>query len=139
VLNRNANESNTTTRVLRCCDFTHSRCGGTYAAGPPETCTVDMTSDNQNVCGEAGGTWESGTCTASYNCAIGAMCSAFATQYPEDLEFYTNSYVGHTAATYGCPPQPWDEIGGCIVALNELSHSAIESRTVVVGLRAACE
>ena len=108
--------------------------------GTPFDGTIDNAAVAEATCGEAGGTWESGTCTASYNCTIGAMCSAFATQYPEDLEFYTNSYVGHTAATYGCPQQPWDEFGGCVVALNELSHSAIESRKlVVVNLRAACE
>ena len=71
---------------------------------------VDITSDNQNVCEAAGGTWESGTCTAgsSYNCALGAMCSAFATQYPEDLEFYTNKYTGDTMATSGCTAGAWN-------------------------------
>ena len=53
---------------------------------------------------------ESGTCTSSYNCTIGAMCSAFAASYPEDLPYYTNNYTGDTAATYGCPQQVWTDI-----------------------------
>ena len=72
---------------------------------------ADITSDNQSVCEAAGGTWESGTCTASYNCAIGAMCSAFAANFPNDLQFYTNNYTGHTAATYGCPQYNWEAVG----------------------------
>ena len=71
---------------------------------------VDPAADNRTVCEDAGGAWESGTCTAgsSYNCTIGAMCSAWAAEYPEDLPYYTNNYVGHTAATFGCASGPWD-------------------------------
>ena len=70
---------------------------------------VDITSDNAALCTDAGGTYDSGTdtCTPGYNCTIGAMCSAWAAEYPEDLPNYTNNYVGHTAATFGCPSGPW--------------------------------
>ena len=63
----------------------------------------------QAACVEANGTWESGTCTAgsSYNCTIGAMCSAWAAAYPDELEHYTNNYINHTAATSGCAAGPW--------------------------------
>ena len=76
---------------------------------------ADITSNDQSVCEAAGGTWESGTCTSSYNCTIGAMCSAFAANFPNDLQFYTNNYTGHTAATYGCPQYDWDEVGSYLV------------------------
>ena len=61
------------------------------------------------ACSEANGTWDSGTCTAgsSYNCTIGAMCSAWAAEYPEELPNYTNNYVGHTADTFGCATGQW--------------------------------
>ena len=70
---------------------------------------ADITSDNASLCTDAGGTYDSGTdtCTPGYNCTIGAMCSAWAAEYPEDLPNYTNNYVGHTAATFGCPSGPW--------------------------------
>ena len=69
---------------------------------------VDITSDNQTVCEDANGTWENGTCAPSYNCSVGALCSAWAAEYPEDLPNYTNNYVGHTAATFGCPSGQWE-------------------------------
>ena len=76
-----------------------------YAGGTPEyqtvfgvptysSCTAaDITSDNPGVaaaaaqaeCVEAGGTWESGTCTArmpNYNCMIGPKCAALRVEYP---------------------------------------------------------
>ena len=65
-----------------------------------------------DVCEAAGGTWDSATCTPgpnAYPCWIGATCSQFAEKYPENLEFYTNSYVGHTAATSGCPQEAWNQ------------------------------
>ena len=73
---------------------------------------VDITSDNAALCTDAGGTYDSGTdtCTPGYNCTIGAMCSAWAAKYPEALPNYTNNYVGHTAATFGCPSGPWESI-----------------------------
>ena len=71
---------------------------------------VDPAADNRTVCEDAGGTWESGTCTAgsSYNCTIGAMCSGWAAEYPDGLEYYTNNYVDHTAETTGCPISQWN-------------------------------
>ena len=71
---------------------------------------ADITSDNAALCTDAGGTYDSGTdtCTPGYNCTIGAMCSAWAAEYPEDLPNYTNNYVGHTAATFGCPSGQWE-------------------------------
>ena len=71
---------------------------------------ADITSDNASLCTDAGGTYDSGTdtCTPGYNCTIGAMCSAWAAEYPEDLPNYTNNYVGHTAATFGCPSGSWE-------------------------------
>jgi hypothetical protein len=63
-------------------------------------------------CQAAYGTWGSGTCTAgsSYPCAIGAMCSAFAAQYPEELPNYNNNYTGDTAATSGCSHVSWNTL-----------------------------
>ena len=86
---------------------------GTYDAGA-DTCAVDITSDNQTVCETAGGSWDSGTCTAvsSYNCTIGAMCSAWAAAYPGDLPYYTNNHVGYTATSTGCAVQAWDQTYG---------------------------
>ena len=58
---------------------------------------VDPASDNRTVCEDAGGTWESGTCTAgsSYNCTIAAMCSALARGVSRRIpHYYTNNYVG---------------------------------------------
>ena len=51
----------------------------------------------------------SGACTAasSYNCAIGAICSTWAATYPDNLPYYTNNYVGDTAALTGCDPGNW--------------------------------
>ena len=74
--------------------------------------SVNVTSDNQSVCEAADGTWESGTCTAgsSYNCTIGAMCSAWAAAYPSELALYTNNYEGHTAETTGCELGPWTAV-----------------------------
>ena len=68
--------------------------------------------NSQSACEDANGTWESGTCTAgsSYNCTIGAMCSAWAAEYPDDLEYYTNNYVDHTAETTGCEQYTWTGI-----------------------------
>ena len=66
--------------------------------------------NSQSACEDANGTWESGTCTAgsSYNCTIAAMCSAWAAEYPDDLEYYTNNYVEDTAETTGCPIADWN-------------------------------
>ena len=100
----------------------------------------DITSDNAALCTDAGGTYDAGTdtCTPGYNCTIGAMCSAWAAEYPEELPNYTNNYVGHTAATFGCPSGPWDEItnivfenvfvGGCppVVVLDPVAEVACE-------------
>ena len=71
--------------------------------------------NSQSACEDANGTWESGTCTAgsSYNCTIGAMCSAWAAEYPDDLEYYTNNYIGHTAASSGCEVDAWDLVTEC--------------------------
>ena len=70
---------------------------------------VDPTANDQAICEDANGTWESGTCTAgsSYNCTIGAMCSYWAAEDPYALQYYTNNYVGHTAETTGCPIVEW--------------------------------
>ena len=70
----------------------------------------------QAACVEANGTWESGTCTAvsSYNCTIGAMCSAWAAEYPDELEQYTNNYINHTADTSGCAAEPWGNMSVCV-------------------------
>jgi hypothetical protein len=87
--------------------------GGTYDV-VNDSCSVDITSDNAAAeragCVATGGTWESGTCTAgsAYPCAIGAMCSASAAEYPNDLPYYTNNYVGHTAASSGCDSTYWN-------------------------------
>jgi hypothetical protein len=91
--------------------------GGSWESGA--SCTAaDITSNDagiaaaagQTACVEAGGTWESGTCRRPipYPCAIAAMCSEFATQYPEALPYYTNNYTGDTAATSGCSQGSWD-------------------------------
>ena len=69
---------------------------------------VDITSDNQTVCEDANGTWENGTCAPSYNCSVGALCSAWAAEYPDQLQYYTNNYIGHTAASSGCPVPAWE-------------------------------
>ena len=69
---------------------------------------IDITSDNQNVCAAANGTWENGTCAPSYNCSVGALCSAWAAEYPDQLQYYTNNYIGHTAASSGCPVPAWE-------------------------------
>ena len=77
---------------------------------------ADITSDNASIaaaaeqagCEAAGGTWENDACAESYNCAIGAMCSYWAEAYPEDLQYYTNNYIGDTAASTGCPYYAWD-------------------------------
>ena len=69
---------------------------------------ADITSDNQTVCEDANGTWESGTCAPSYNCSVGALCSAWAAEYPDQLQYYTNNYIGHTAASSGCPVPAWE-------------------------------
>ena len=65
----------------------------------------------QAACEDANGTWESGTCTAgsSYNCTIGAICSAWAAAHPEDvlIEGFANNYVGDTAATTECAASEW--------------------------------
>ena len=77
------------------------------------TAADNITSNDQSVCEAAGGTWESSTCTAgsSYNCTIGAMCSAWATwENPEELQNPINNYVGHTAASSGCDSTSWDNI-----------------------------
>ena len=81
---------------------------------------ADITSDNAALCTDAGGTYDAGTdtCTPGYNCTIGAMCSAWAAEYPEDLPYYTNNYVGHTAATFGCASGPWFSIGHGITSLS---------------------
>ena len=63
--------------------------------------------NSQSACEDANGRWDGGACK-NYNCTIGAMCSAWAAKYPEALPNYTNNYVGHTAATFGCPSYPWD-------------------------------
>ena len=65
--------------------------------------------NSQRACEDANGTWESGTCTAgsSYNCTIGAMCSAWAAAYPSERALYTNNYEGHTAEPTGCALGPW--------------------------------
>ena len=70
---------------------------------------ADITSDNAALCTDAGGTYDAGTdtCTPGYNCTIGAMCSAWAAEYPEELPYYTNNYVGHTADTFGCATGQW--------------------------------
>ena len=92
--------------------------GGTWDGS---TCTAaDITSNDaaiaaaaaQAACVEANGTWDSGTCTAapvgsSYNCTIGAMCSAWAAAYPGALPYYTNKHVDHTAASSGCDAANW--------------------------------
>ncbi|MEO2168659.1 MAG: hypothetical protein ABGY42_11155 [bacterium] len=59
------------------------------------------------VCETAGGSWDSGTCTAgssvsSDNCTIVAMCSALAAEYPSYLNQYTNNHVGATPTSTGC-------------------------------------
>jgi hypothetical protein len=97
--------------------------GGTYDAGT-DTCTVDITSNDQSVCETAGGSWESGTCTAvsSYNCTIGAMCSAWAADFPEELPNYTNKYIGHTAATSGCAANVWSADEYFSTAMHELAQ-----------------
>jgi hypothetical protein len=59
----------------------------------------------QTGCEAAGGTWDGLTCNAGaagYNCTIGAMCSAWAASYPEQLPYYINDYVDDTALTGGC-------------------------------------
>jgi hypothetical protein len=70
---------------------------------------IDITSDNAALCTDGGGTYDAGTdtCTPGYNCTIGAMCSAWAAEYPEELPYYTNNYVGHTADTFGCATGQW--------------------------------
>ena len=89
--------------------------GGTWEN---DDCTAaDITSNDaaiaaaaaQAACEDANGTWESGTCTAgsSYNCSLGAMCSAWAAESPGDLPYYTNNYVGDTAETTGCDASHW--------------------------------
>jgi hypothetical protein len=112
--------------------------GGTYDAGT-DTCTVDITSNDQSVCETAGGSWESGTCTAgsSYNCTIGAMCSAWAAEFPEELPNYTNNYINHTAATFGCPSGPW----GIITQLDPAPLDISPPRPAVtwMGIAGACE
>ena len=75
----------------------------------------------QDGCAAAGGTWDSSGCTPGYNCTIGAMCSAWAAEYPENLPNYTNNYVGHTAATFGCPSGPWGSNIADLVSLGFLS------------------
>ena len=79
---------------------------------------VDPTANDQTICEDAGGAWESGTCTAgsSYNCAIGAICSEWAAVYPTELDYYTNNYVGHTAATTGCPIDEWNYTSSCALS-----------------------
>ena len=65
--------------------------------------------NSQSACEDANGRWDGGACK-NYNCTIAAMCSAWAAEYPEDLPNYTNNYVGHTAATFGCPSGPlWND------------------------------
>ncbi|MEO2168675.1 MAG: hypothetical protein ABGY42_11245 [bacterium] len=77
---------------------------------------IDAAAAAQAACEDANGTWESGTCTAgsSYNCTIGAMCSAWAAAYPADTGLYTNNYKDHTAETTGCPIADWNYISGLI-------------------------
>ena len=77
---------------------------------------VDITSDNAALCTDAGGTYDAGTdtCTPGYNCTLGAMCSTWAAEYPENLPNYTNNYVGHTAATFGCSEARWEDVVGYV-------------------------
>ena len=80
--------------------------------------TLDAYGDG---CEAAGGSWESGTCTAvsSYNCTIGAMCSAWAAEYPDELEQYTNNYINHTAATSGCAANPWSAVYNAVYPISQ--------------------
>ena len=80
----------------------------------------------QAGCAAAGGTWDGSTCTTSYNCTIGALCSAFATQYPADLQYYTNNYTGNTAASYGCPQGAWNTITDFALPLRYVFYDACE-------------
>ena len=93
------------------------------AQGSLSTCNGDLTNCNNVLvpaafedgeeagCVAGGGSWDSGTCTAvsSYNCTIGAMCSAWAAEYPLDLPYYTNNHVGYTATSTGCAVEAWDQ------------------------------
>ena len=63
--------------------------------------SVDVTSDNQDVCEAAGGTWENDACTpaSSYDCFIGGFCAQAAVRFPPDDHGYINVYDGHTQGT----------------------------------------
>ena len=63
--------------------------------------------NSQSACEDANGRWDGGACK-NYNCTIGAMCSAWAAEYPDGLEYYTNNYDGHTAESTGCPIAEWN-------------------------------
>jgi hypothetical protein len=88
----------------------------------PEECGIDTattdaqrdvqllaSANSQSACEDANGTWDNDVCTAgsSYDCTIGAMCSAWAAEFPGELEYYTNNYIDHTAATSGCAEGAW--------------------------------
>ena len=85
---------------------------------------VDITSDNAALCTDAGGTYDAGTdtCTPGYNCTLGAMCSTWAAEYPENLPNYTNNYVGHTAATFGCSEARWEDVVGYVTSGTITNH-----------------
>ena len=95
----------------------------------------DITSDNAALCTDAGGTYDAGTdtCTPGYNCTIGAMCSAWAAEYPEILPYYTNNYVGHTAATFGCQSGPWE------ANISAFTFSTIWEYVAIIEAQLACE
>ena len=103
---------------------------GLAAAAP------DITSDNAALCTDAGGTYDAGTdtCTPGYNCTIGAMCSTWAAEYPENLPNYTNNYIGHTAATFGCSEARWEDVVGYVSAAADRV-----ARPKLVTLEDACE
>ena len=111
---------------------------GTYDSGA-DTCSVDITTDNAAIaaaaeqagCEDAGGSWDSGTCTAasSYNCALAAFCSDHAARHPEQPFWtYANQYVGHTAASSGCDQSSWDAMQASYpIALDPFYRSVVGS------------
>ncbi|MFT5041864.1 MAG: hypothetical protein ACI8TX_002844 [Hyphomicrobiaceae bacterium] len=109
---------------------------------------ADITSDNAAIaaaaeqagCVAAGGTWENDACTESYNCAVAAICSYYAAASPADLWYYTNDYVGDTAASNGCNDAAWDALTSGLVEfplfpsytiLTSITHGDYSSRCAI--------
>ncbi|MDG1399480.1 MAG: hypothetical protein P8R45_01945 [Candidatus Binatia bacterium] len=98
---------------------------------------VDITSNDQSICENAGGIWELESCTAGavYNCTVGAMCSRWASEYPGDLGDYANDYEGHAPGVgpaVSCDALDWDDT---IFFVDQITSQSFDN---FLGIRSSC-